>query len=359
MLTIKKLIKYSIVVLLLLLVACNSATPAPVDENESNNQETTSQAEIGPIRVGYLPVLPFAPFFVAYEKGYFTEQGLEVELEGFRGGPAMMTPLSTGQLDVGRGATGAAFFNAINQGLDIKMVAGGPVSETQSQAGMPLLVRNALVESGEVTSVADLAGRKIALNVKGGIAEYLIAKTLEIGGLTLEDVELVVLPIPETKVALENGAIDAVPVAYPLAGQFLQEQIASPIISPDEMEGTFQFGGLFYGQRFLDPANREVAVRFLAAYLKAEREIYQNPQIEDDEIAEIIHQYTNIPPLAIQNSPLPQPVDGRIETELLREIQDFFIERGYTEFTEPVPAEAMIDTSYLEAARTELDAPSQ
>lgn len=356
MMIFKELMKLSISILIVILItACNSAPPETI-ENNASQTTGTELPELGPIKVGYLPVLVYAPFFVAYEKGYFAEQGLEVELEGFRGGPAMMTPLSTGQLDVGRGATAAAFFNAIQQKLDLKMVAGGPISQGQAQSDMPLLVRQDLVANGQVTNVADLAGHKIALNVRGATAEYLVAQALAPGGLTIADVEIVILPIPEIKTALDNAAIDAAPIAYPLAGQFLQEQIASPILAPDELEGTFQFGGLFYGQRFLDPANREIAIRFLVAYLKAEREIYQGTPIQDDEVVKIIHQYTNIPQPAIKNSPLPSPVDGQIETELLSDMQTYFIEQGFTEFTEPVSLEAMIDESYQAEAIQRLDA---
>jgi len=343
--------------ILLLIIGCNS-TPSTTNKT-SQQANQTEKSELGAIKVGYLPVLVYAPFFVAYEKGYFTEQGLEVELEGFRGGPAMMTPLSTGQLDVGRGATGAAFFNAIHQGLDIKMVMGGPVSKTQAQREMPLLVRKDLVDNGDVTTIADLAGRKVAINVRGGTAEYLIAQVLKTGGLTINEIEQVVLPIPEMKTALENGAIDAVPMSHPFAGQFLREQIASPIISPDDIEGTFQFGGLFYGKRFLEPANQDVATKFLIAYLKAKREIYQNIPIEDDELIEIIHQYTNLPKPAIQNSPLPMSVDGQIETELLIDMQGYFIEQGLTEFSEPISLEMMVDSSFWETALNQLDSSAE
>ncbi len=348
--------------LLFLNVGCNSAPSEtePLSEQEASPAtEAASDSalpDIGPLQVGYVPVLTFAPFFVAYEKGYFAEQGLEVELQSFRAGPQMMTPLSTGQLDVGQGATAAALFNAFQQGLELKIVAGGPVSQDQGRASMPLLVRKTLVDGGEVSGVADLAGRKVALNVKGGTAEYLLAQALESGGLTIADIELVILPIPEFKTAFENGAVDAAPVAYPLAGQFLQEQIAAPLLVPDAPEGTFQFGGLFFGKRLLGSAHQETAVRFLTAYLKAEREIYQNPTIQDDALAEIIQQYTDLPLPAIKNSPLPTPVDGQIETELLTAMQDYFITHGYTEYSEPLPPEAMIDENYRAAAMERLEA---
>lgn len=61
----------------------------------------TELPDLGKIKVGYLPVTGYAPFYLGVEKGYFEEQGLEVELERFVSGSKMIAPLSTGQLDVG------------------------------------------------------------------------------------------------------------------------------------------------------------------------------------------------------------------------------------------------------------------
>lgn len=47
-----------------------------------------SAAEI--VETGYLPVLSFAPIFLATDKGYFKEAGIEVQLIRFASGAKMM-----------------------------------------------------------------------------------------------------------------------------------------------------------------------------------------------------------------------------------------------------------------------------
>jgi NitT/TauT family transport system substrate-binding protein len=351
-----RLFIYSGIMLVLFLVLSGAGCSAPAPGTADTPPEDLPTIET--IRVGYIPVLASAPFFIAYEKGYFADQGLEVELTPFRSGPAMLTPLSTGQLDVGRGATAAALFNAFHQAFDMKIVAGGPVSRHMGQDLIPLLVRKDLMESGDVTGISDLAERKVAVNVAGGTADYLLSQLLATEGLTIDAVQLVILPIPEAPVAFENASIDAAPTAEPLASQLVEQQLATPLLNAEDLEGTFQLGGVFFGKRLLEPANREVAVRFLAAYLKAERELYQQPAITDETLVEIINQYTELPPPLIQQSPLPDPVDGQIETELLTSMQDYFIQHGYTEYTEPIAPETMIDTGYREEALEHLDAGS-
>ena len=100
-----------------------TAEPAEnLAEAEEGEPETVESGDIGPIKVGYIPILGFAPFFVANDKGYFADEGLEVEMESFRSGGPMIAPLSLGQLDVGGGEAGPAIFNAVNQDFDVRVV---------------------------------------------------------------------------------------------------------------------------------------------------------------------------------------------------------------------------------------------
>src|SRR3569623_1887358 len=52
------------------------------------------------VKVGVLDSLSEAPTFVALDKGYFREEGLDVRFERFPNTADMVAPLSTGQLDV-------------------------------------------------------------------------------------------------------------------------------------------------------------------------------------------------------------------------------------------------------------------
>ena len=109
----------------------------------------------------------------------------------------MMPLLAAGDLDIGAGQPGTELFNAINQGWDIKVV--GPVSlQLEGHGTTPILVRKDLYDSGQITKPADLAGASIAINVERGITEFIIASVLSLGGLTLEDVNLVTLPFPDS-----------------------------------------------------------------------------------------------------------------------------------------------------------------
>jgi NitT/TauT family transport system substrate-binding protein len=68
-------------------------------------------------------VLSDGAFFIADERGYFRDVGLEIGFETFQSGAAMIAPLSAGQLDVAGGALSAGLYNAIARGVPLRAVA--------------------------------------------------------------------------------------------------------------------------------------------------------------------------------------------------------------------------------------------
>lgn len=70
-----------------------------------------------------LDSLSEAPALIAYEQGYFKEEGLDVEFVSFSNTADMVAPLSARQLDVASGAPTLALFNGALRGLPFKLVA--------------------------------------------------------------------------------------------------------------------------------------------------------------------------------------------------------------------------------------------
>lgn len=320
----------------ILLQACSSS-----QQGELSN--------LGKIQVGYLPSTGFFGFFVAKEKGYFEEQGLDVELTSFKSGSEMLAPLSTGQLDVGAGEPGTALFNAASQGLDIKVVCGF-ASQAAGHGGVPILVRKDLADSGEVTKPGDLKGRKIGVNVPRGMAEYSVYKYLAEDDLTIDDVELVPISFPDMPAAFANKAIDVGMMTYPSVVKTLNDGSAEILVKGDEIAGEIQNGIMYFGKRFLDPANKDVAVRFLMAYLKAIREL-QGDTWKAEDILQIVNTYTKQPPEVIKSGVMSynNPNCGLV-TDSLEDVQSYYLARGYTDYTEAIPLSQYVVEDYVKEA---------
>jgi len=338
------------------LLAASGCAPAPfpgltptAPTLESLDSSRPPLPDMGPLVIGYLPVMGYAPLFVAVEKGYLQEQGLEYELQSFRSGSFMIAPMSTGLIDVGAGETGTALFNAIDQEFDLRVVAALG-SQPEGYGAVPLLVRRDLLDSEGVTGPADLKGRRVAVNVERGMAEYLLAEALASVSLTVDDVELIALPFPEMPAALENGALDAAILPYPLASKALGSGAAAILIEGDAIADTPQNGVIYFGQRLLDPENREAGIRYLVAHMKAARDLQGDGWRSEEHVA-ILHKYTGLPDKSILGAvPYYMDPNGEINRSSTESIQQYLFDRGYTGLSQPLPLSQVIGDSFLAEA---------
>jgi NitT/TauT family transport system substrate-binding protein len=306
--------------------------------------------EMQSVSMGFIPVMNFAPVFVAYELGYFAEQGLDVELRQFAGGSEMIAQLATNDLNTGIGGAGPGLFNAFNTGLPVRIIAPG--HSEGNPVATPLVVAKAKCESGEITSVADLKGKKVSINAPGA-TEYWIAQALAQGGLTIDDIELQTLPFPDAVVALESGAIDAAILGEPTATLAEQQGIGVRLTTDFDVQGIQPT--VVYGNVDFITENPEAAAGLLTGYMKAVRVITERG-FSDPEILPIIAQYTGLPVELITASVSPQfTPDGTINVDGLNTLQQFFRTMGELEYDTDIDPNTMIDRTALDAALANLD----
>ena len=125
--------------------------------------------------------------------------GYRVQWSEFPSGPPLMEALNAGAVDFGSaGETPPIFAQAASDALTY--VAHEPAAPK----GEAILVPKA----SPIQSVADLRGKKVALN-KGSNVHYLLVRALEAAGLTLADITPVYLAPADARAAFERGAVDA------------------------------------------------------------------------------------------------------------------------------------------------------
>lgn len=296
------------------------------------------------VRMGYIPVSIFAPVFVAYEKGYFAEQGLDVTLEQLPGGSDMVLQTATGGLDLGIGGAGPAFWNAASQDLGVRIIAPGHAEG--SPVATPLMISSQACRDGSIASVADLAGKRVAVNAPGA-TEFWLDAALQTAGLSIADVDLQFLSFPDAVVALESGALDAAMIGEPLATRAEQEDIAVRLLEDfpvQDIQPTMIFGN----ESWLE-ANPDAAAGFVAGYLRASRDL--TADFDDPLHLAIIQKYTDVPPQLIAESVKPvYSTDGTISIESLSLLQDFFRERGQLDYGDDLDPATLVDTRYVDAA---------
>lgn len=296
------------------------------------------------VTFGYIPVSIFAPVFVAYEKGYFAEQGLDVQLEILPGSSDMVLLTATGDMDMAISGVGPAYWNAVDQGLGVEIVAPG--HQEGSPIASPLMISTQACEDGTITSVADLEGKRVAVNAPGA-TELWLDIALETGGLSIEDVDLQYMSFPDAVVALDAGALDASIIGEPLATQAERDGLAVRLLSDlpvQEIQPTVIFGN----QQWMAD-NPEAAAGIVAGYLRASRDLTEN--FNEPLHLAIIEKYTGVPAQLIAASVKPvYSTDGTVNLDSLNQLQTFFGERGLLDYEGAIDPAMMVNAVYVEAA---------
>ncbi len=318
----------------LILAACSLAAPAGMSHTN--------------VRFGAVPVDGSAPIVVPLDEGGFTAKGLNVSFQPVTDTTQAMISIATGQLDIGAVGMGAAALDAFNAGTELKIIAGGPMDPPGHGSALPLVVRSQLFDSGVVKTVADLNGRKIALNARGTALEYGLSKALAPAKLTLADVDVVTMTFPDMLAALSTGAIDAGIVAQPLATQAVANGLGR--ILTDDYNQNAQNAVVVANATFLGQ-HRDAVSTFLEVYVEAIGRLSDGQLKDDQQALAILQKYTNTPLEVIHMAPDPYwPKDGRVNLDSLRDQQAFFLDNKTVNYTQPMDFENLIDYGALDAA---------
>jgi NitT/TauT family transport system substrate-binding protein len=298
-------------------------------------------------------------FYIAHKKGYFRDEGLDVELTRIESSPQMTAPLGMGQLDVGGGTVAVNIYNAVARHIGLKVVADkGSIRPGYSYSG--LLVRKDHIASGRFKDYADLKGMTIAVANFGTGNSSAANEALKKGGLAWSDARMVEINFPQHLTAHANKAIDASMTNEPTATRAVQQGVAVRFAGNDDIYPGQQTAVVLYSEAFARE-RPQAALRFMRAYIRAAREY--NDALKDgriagpnaDEVIAILTEYTFIkdPNVHRQISPPGVDPDGRLGLASLRNDLAFFREQRLLQDPD-ITVERIIDTSFAEQVVSEL-----
>jgi NitT/TauT family transport system substrate-binding protein len=244
-----------------------------------------------------------APLYIAKEKGFFAEEGLDVGLTHLTSAQAIGVAVVSGDIQFGMTAITAGIYTMAGKGA-LKMIAGG-YEEHPGFHGVALVVNKGAYERG-LTKPSGLAGKRIAITTVGSGSHNQLARLATKYGFKYEDMQLLPLQTLANEVsAVKGGQVDASPIPATLAKE-LEDSGAGKIIAWMGDEVPTQFGGVFATPDTIDK-RRGLTVRFVRAYVKAIR--YYDDAVQRrgadgsairgenyDEAIRIIAQHTGEPP---------------------------------------------------------------
>ncbi len=302
------------------------------------------------VRVGMLSQTSDAGIFIAEDRGYFREQGIEIESLPFQTAQQMVAPLGAGQLDIGGGATSAALLNAVARDVPIRIVADK--GSTPPGFGFQgLLVRKDLLDSGVVRDCASFKDLRIAVTGPGVSQEPGIEHALHDCGLGIKDVQLVPMGFPDMPNAARNGAIDAAMMIEPLLTSAVNSGVFGIYKRTDEFYPNQQIAVILYAPHLINQ-QRAVGERFMLAYVKGLRDHWDafTRGVGKAEIIDILSRYTTVKDKAVleQLTPVGLNPDGYINMGTFADDVEWWTDHGYVQGH--VDPASVVDNSFVDYA---------
>ncbi|MBX5490058.1 MAG: ABC transporter substrate-binding protein [Chloroflexi bacterium] len=366
---------FSITLLVFLAVACApagapgasapAAQPTATRPAATSAPATSAPTAVSPealhVKYAYAPRLPMIPVFVAQEKGFFAEQGLDVEFVTFLAGSnEMLPPLSQGQLDVAAAGISAGMVNAAADGIIFRIVAD------QGQIANGRSVYNIAVRSdvaSKFTEISDLRGSTGGVPaIDSGLSlPYTFYKVAQAAGLTTPDglslanftfVETPAGGVADQLAMFQNKVQEWQLLVEPVPALMEDRGLGVRWKRTDEIvRDPIQAYTLLYGERFMRD-KPEAARRFMVAYVQGLR--YFLDHVGSREITAIAAKHAQVSEDVVERSLWAYyDPNGRVDIRSLQDQHDFWQAKGLIR-KGIGDVRAIIDYSYLDAALAQL-----
>ena len=248
------------------------------------------------VKVGVVRLASHAPSFIAFERGYYRDEGLDVELKFYEAAQPMAEAIATGDADYVVTAMSSGLVSLAEK--DAIKVIGGALSERKGLAGAVILASSKAYGAG-LTDPSQLRGRTFGITTAGSSFHYMCHKIAEATGIPMAQITLQPLQTVRAIVeALGSGRIDAWAVQAGVASKMVADGTARQIGLVSDYAPDYQVTTV--STSTANAVNeRAMTQAFVRAYSKAIGD-YNAAVVEKTaspgevaEVAKIVHKYVD------------------------------------------------------------------
>ncbi|MFI5267038.1 MAG: ABC transporter substrate-binding protein [Chloroflexota bacterium] len=211
-----------------------------------------------------------APVFIAYGQGYFIAEGLDVQLLPTPAIPQIIQALGASQISFATANPDPALFNALDRGLDIKLLTS-LVTNKPGDKPAAFLVRQDLIDSGKFKSPKDLKG--MSVGVPAAQSEFYADLFMKKDGLSGADLDFQILTPADILTAFANKSIAAAWNVDPINTNIEKQKLAKIVAVTGDL-----FPGAVGVALAVSPdfakQQPEATQRFVNAFLRGLRDYY-------------------------------------------------------------------------------------
>lgn len=262
----------------------------------SNNDKKDTPKEKVKVSLGMLRLTSSAPLFIAMDKGFFADEGIDIEPQWFDAAHPIAVSTASSKVDVGATGITASLYNMAANGQKLGIVADKG-REQQGYSSSALLVSTENYNNG-IKTLQDIKGKRIGITQKGSTFHYMLGRILEAQGMSLNDVEIVPLnKLSAVMAALESKQIDGCILNEPNITKVQKAGYGKLVVQVGDII-PYQTSAIFYSPEFMN--KKDAAVRFMRAYNKACNYYYEAAVEKKDakkleEVVNITAKYVKAP----------------------------------------------------------------
>lgn len=295
-----------------LATACGSGNDNASDNGSGSGGGTTK------VTVGVIPIVDVAPIYLGIQKGFFSDEGLDVKLQTAQGGAAIVPAVMSNQYQFGFSNVTSLLLGS-SQGLGLKIVASGNASTGDVKKDFGGVVVKA---DSPIKTAADLAGKKIAVNTLNNINTTTVNESVRQAGGDPAGIKYVELGFPDIAPAIDKGDVDAGQLVEPFLTQAIDAGDRLVVSNYAATDPNLEVGSYFTSASYA-AKNPKVVQEFTAAMNKS----LQYADSHSDEAREILKSYTDIDAATLAKITLPKwPTE--INREAVQKLNDLAIKDG-------------------------------
>ncbi|HVA14178.1 MAG TPA: ABC transporter substrate-binding protein [Stellaceae bacterium] len=305
------------------------------------------------IKIGVVRTLAVGPIFVADDRGYFRDEGLDATIVYFDAAQPIAIAAASGDIDFGVTGMSAAFYSLAGQGV-LKIIAAGN-REMPGFKNAGYLASNRAYEAG-LTSLKQLAGRTAAVTQVGSQLHYDLGLAAEKYKIDLKDIRVAALQSnTNMSSALAGGQADLGVFPVTPAMRLLSRGDAKLLGWVGDEVPYGQPNTAFTSSKIAND-HRATVERFLRAFKKGARDYHDafadaSEHRRDgptaDAILALLSTYTHQPVEQIRVAIPWLDAELRLDSQDIRRQIDWFRAQG--EIKTPVNAAEIIDQRYVVA----------
>lgn len=237
--------------------AAPTQAPQQTDNGENKvDEEPAVTVEPVTLNVAYMP--NYGSLWAienAIAQGYLAEEGITVKLTEFQDGPTIIAAMESGSIDIGY----------IGQGAHKLAIKGQATIFALSHISNG----DALIGGKGITTIEDLAGKKVAYS-SGSSSEDILLNSLTKAGMTMNDIKALDMDASAIVTAMLSGGVDAAATWSPNSLKILEEMPDATKLTDNLTfsDKTVSLASWIAMPKYAEE-NRDVLVRFTRAIFKA------------------------------------------------------------------------------------------